>query len=42
MSFDGRDTVVLFDELAYEDVLSLVWQPRPSDFGEPTALHRLK
>ncbi|MCB1625424.1 MAG: PilZ domain-containing protein [Pseudomonadales bacterium] len=39
MSFDGRDTVVLFDELAYEDVLSLVWQPRPSDFGEPTALH---
>lgn len=26
-SFEGVDTVVLFDELAYEDVLPLVWKP---------------
>jgi hypothetical protein len=35
--FDGTDTIVLFDELAYEDVLSVVWQPRPAGFTEASA-----
>ncbi|HPF25494.1 MAG TPA: PilZ domain-containing protein [Steroidobacteraceae bacterium] len=37
MTFDGRDTIVLFDELAYEDVLSLAWQPRAANFDELVA-----
>ncbi|MBK6599801.1 MAG: PilZ domain-containing protein [Proteobacteria bacterium] len=39
MSFDGRDTIVLFDELAYEDVLALAWHPRSKDFDERAAAH---
>jgi hypothetical protein len=27
--FDGSDTVVLYDELAYQDVLSFAWRPLP-------------
>ncbi len=27
--FDGSDTVVLYDELAYQDVLSFAWRPTP-------------
>jgi hypothetical protein len=32
-TFDGRDTVVLFEELAYEDVLSVDWVPRAADWS---------
>ena len=33
--YDGTDTVVLYDELAYEDVLPLAWKPHagPIDSG---------
>jgi hypothetical protein len=37
--FDGSDTIVLFDELAYEDVLALSWIERPSSFT-PSAAQR--
>ena len=26
--FDGRDTIVMFDKLAYEDLLSVLWRPQ--------------
>jgi hypothetical protein len=29
--FDGTDTVVLYDELAYEDVLPFAWRPLPHE-----------
>lgn len=35
--YDGSDTIVLFDELAYEDVLSVVWLSRPAGFNELAA-----
>jgi hypothetical protein len=35
--FDGSDTIVLFDELAYEDVLALSWVERPSTFTDAAA-----
>jgi hypothetical protein len=27
--FDGRDTIVMFDKLAYEDLLPVRWRPQP-------------
>lgn len=27
--FDGRDTIVMFDKLAYEDLLPVLWRPMP-------------
>ncbi len=35
--FDGKDTIVLFDELAYEDVLSVAWTQRAPGFGTAQA-----
>jgi hypothetical protein len=35
--FDGTDTIVLFDELAYEDVLSVAWRDRPTGFSDAAA-----
>ncbi len=35
--FEGTDTIVLFDELAYEDVLSVAWRERPTGFSEAAA-----
>jgi hypothetical protein len=31
--FDGRDTIVLFDKLAYEELLPVLWRP----LGEPVS-----
>ena len=31
--FDGRDTIVMFDKLAYEDLLPVRWRPQ----AEPSA-----
>ena len=28
--FDGADTVVLYEELAFQDVLPVLWRPMPS------------
>lgn len=35
--FDGGDTIVLFDELACEDVLSVAWRDRPTGFSDAAA-----
>ncbi|MEP7245062.1 MAG: PilZ domain-containing protein [Gammaproteobacteria bacterium] len=29
--YDGSDTVILFEELAYQDVLPVVWRPLPDE-----------
>jgi hypothetical protein len=35
--FDGRDTIVMFDKLAYEDLLPVLWRPLSEPVGEMTA-----
>ena len=37
--FDGRDTIVMFDKLAYEDLLPVRWRPQAESFNEVTAQH---
>ncbi len=32
--FDGRDTIVMFDKLAYEDLLPVRWRPLPQAVSE--------
>jgi hypothetical protein len=32
--FDGRDTIVMFDKLAYEDLLPVRWRPQSEAVGE--------
>ncbi len=35
--YDGSDTVILFEELAYHDVLPVVWRPLPDDIDPDVA-----
>jgi hypothetical protein len=35
--YDGSDTVILFEELAYHDVLPVVWRPLPDDIDPNVA-----
>ena len=35
--FDGRDTIVMFDKLAYEDLLPVLWRPLDAPVGDITA-----
>jgi len=37
--FDGRDTIVMFDKLAYEDLLPVRWRPQVENFNEVSAQH---
>jgi len=37
--FDGKDTIVIFDKLAYEDLLPVRWRPLPQQVDDATALH---
>jgi hypothetical protein len=37
--FDGKDTIVIFDKLAYEDLLPVRWRPLPRQIDDATALH---
>ena len=37
--FDGRDTIVMFDKLAYEDLLPVRWVAHPKMVDEVTAQH---
>ena len=37
--FDGRDTIVIFDKLAYEDLLPVRWRPMAAAVDEVTAQH---
>jgi hypothetical protein len=32
--FDGRDTIVMFDKLAYEDLLPVLWSPQPEAISD--------
>jgi hypothetical protein len=32
--FDGRDTIVIFDKLAYEDLLPVRWRPQAEPVGD--------
>jgi hypothetical protein len=32
--FDGRDTIVMFDKIAYEDLLPVRWRPQPAAVGD--------
>ncbi len=35
--FDGADTVVLYEELAFQDVLPVLWRPSPGPLDPDTA-----
>jgi hypothetical protein len=35
--FDGRDTVVIYDKLAYEDLLPVLWRPLEEPVSDMTA-----
>jgi Atypical PilZ domain, cyclic di-GMP receptor len=35
--FDGRDTIVMFDKLAYEDLLPVLWRPLNEAVSDMTA-----
>ena len=37
MSYDGSDTVILFEELAYQDVLPVAWRPLPEQIDPDLA-----
>jgi hypothetical protein len=37
MSYDGSDTVILFEELAYQDVLPVAWRPLPDQIDPDLA-----
>jgi hypothetical protein len=37
--FDGRDTIVMFDKLAYEDLLSVLWRPQSAPVPDVQAQH---
>lgn len=37
--FDGRDTTVIYDKLAYEDLLPIRWRPAPSAPSDVQAAH---
>ncbi len=37
--FDGNDTIVMFDKLAYEDLLPVRWVPHPKMVDDVTAQH---
>ena len=39
--FDGRDTTVIFDKLAYEDLLPVRWSPQAETIGDVTAAQHL-
>jgi hypothetical protein len=36
-TFDGRDTVVIFDKLAYEELLPVLWRPLTEPVSDMTA-----
>jgi Atypical PilZ domain, cyclic di-GMP receptor len=37
--YDGKDTIVIFDKLAYEDLLPVRWHPYPQAVDDVTAQH---
>jgi atypical PilZ domain-containing cyclic di-GMP receptor len=37
--FDGRDTIVIYDKLAYEDLLPIRWRPAPTAPSDVQAAH---
>ncbi|HYJ41022.1 MAG TPA: PilZ domain-containing protein [Steroidobacteraceae bacterium] len=37
--YDGKDTIVIFDKLAYEDLLPVRWRPYPQQVDDVTAQH---
>jgi hypothetical protein len=37
MTYDGSDTVILFEELAYQDVLPVAWRPLPEEIDPDLA-----
>jgi hypothetical protein len=37
--YDGKDTIVIFDKLAYEDLLPVRWRPHPHQVDDVTAHH---
>ena len=37
--YDGKDTIVIFDKLAYEDLLPVRWRPTPQLVDDVTAQH---
>ena len=37
--FDGRDTTVIYDKLAYEDLLPTRWRPEPAAVSDVQAAH---
>jgi hypothetical protein len=37
--YDGRDTIVIFDKLAYEDLLPVRWRPSAQAVDDVTAQH---
>jgi len=39
--FDGRDTIVMFDKLAYEDWLPVRWSPQAETVSEVTAAQHM-
>jgi len=39
--FDGRDTIVMFDKLAYEDLLPVRWRPHSDTVSEVMAAQHL-
>lgn len=39
--FDGRDTIVMFDKLAYEDWLPVRWSPQSETVSEVTAAQHM-
>jgi hypothetical protein len=39
--FDGRDTIVMFDKLAYEDWLPVRWRPQSETVSEVTAAQQM-
>ena len=39
--FDGRDTIVMFDKLAYEDLLPVRWRPQAETVSEVMAAQNL-
>jgi hypothetical protein len=39
--FDGRDTIVMFDKLAYEDMLPVRWRPQSETVSEMAAAQNL-
>jgi Atypical PilZ domain, cyclic di-GMP receptor len=39
--FDGRDTIVMFDKLAYEDLLPVRWRPQAETVSEVAAAQHL-